>query len=327
MKALFTLALLITVFTTSQAQEFPYTLTIFEDDYIALDDATMATGPEPWDDPEMIIPIGFDFDFFGQITDHLNLGLGTGGILISDEDASGIDGIVVYGSDIVDIGYGGTESISTISYTVLGNFPTRIFVMDWHNVGFYNEVVEAGTSGNRTNFQLWLYEGSHDIEIRFGSNSIKTPELIHDFGSPFIGFIENLNNLDETVGAIYFLTGEPETATVGMIEDFEDIYFTEFLMAEPQNGIVYHFDSGLVSVDEHEHLNVQVYPTVVDQIVTISTAALVNYELISITGNLVIQGQASPGKSQLSLTDLAQGVYILQLNEGSRTSSHRLIKQ
>ena len=327
MKQLSTLALLFITFTTTQAQDFPYTLTIFEDYYVALDDATMATGSEPWDDPEATIPIGFDFEFFGQTTDHLNLGLGTGGILTTDQDASGIDGIVVYGSDIIDIGYGDTTSISTISYTVLGDFPSRIFVMDWHNVGFYSEVTGPGTSGNRTNFQLWLYEGTYDIEIRFGSNSIKTPELIHDFGQPFIGFIENLNDLYETVGAIYFLTGESETATVGMIDDFEDIYFTEFLMNEPQNGIVYHFDSGLVNVDETKELKAQVYPTIVDEIATISTPVLVNYELISLTGKRIAQGQAPAGKSQLSLTGLAQGMYMLQLNEGSRNSSHRLIKQ
>lgn len=327
MKRLSTLVLLLIAFTATQAQEFPYTLTIFEDDYVALDDATLVTGSLPWDDPQDTIPIGFDFLMFGQTSNYLNLGLGTGGILTTPEDSTGIDGIIVYGSDIIDVGYNTQTSVSTISYDVIGNFPTRIFILDWNNVGFFNEVANQGTSGNRVNFQLWLYEGTHDIEIRFGSNSIKSPELVHDFGAPFIGFIKDLNDFDETVDAIWYLTGPPAEATVGMLDSVDGLYYTEFLSADPPNGTVYHFDSGLVSVTETEDLEVKVYPTVVDQMATISTPVQVNYELISITGKRIAQGQIAAGKSQISLADQAQGMYILQLTDGARISTHRLIKQ
>lgn len=327
MKTLSTLFLLLVACITTQAQEFPYTLTIFEDDYAALDDATLVTGSEPWDDPEATIPIGFDFLFFGQAIDHLNLSLGTGGLLTTPADASGFDALIVYGSDIIDIGWNDTTSVSTIAYDVIGNSPNRIFILDWNNVGFYYEVESEGTTSNRVNFQLWLYEGTYDIEIRFGNNTIKSPLLVHDFGSPFIGFIENIDPYTDNLDAIWYLTGDPETATVGMTDNFDNLYYTEFLSNDPPSGIVYHFDSGLVDVEETEELEAQVYPTVVDQIVTLSTPVQVYYELISITGKRITQGQAPAGKSQLSMSDQAQGVYILQLTNGEQTSSHRLIKQ
>lgn len=326
MKYLYTI--LIALFaSTSFAQELPYTLSIFNEEYVALDDATYLTDTTAWDDPQFTVPIGFEFLFFDQVVTFLNGGLGTGGILTTSATGEGIDGIIAYGSDIIDIGYNSGQSGSTISYQTVGNFPNRIFKMDWYNCGFYNEVVNNGTSGNRVNFQLWLYEGTHDIEIRMGSHSIKTPELIHDFGSPFIGFVENLNEFEETLDGIWFLQGEPEVATVAMVEDIYGLYGAEFLADDPNEGIVYHFDSGLVGIEEPTSFESTVFPTVTSDVANISVTERIDYQLTSITGKRIAQGQLNSGISQISLLDHAEGMYVLTLSNGQQTTTHRLIKQ
>ncbi|MEZ4800125.1 MAG: hypothetical protein R2809_10195 [Flavobacteriales bacterium] len=57
----------------SNAQEFPYSLTSLNETYQNLDNPTSLIPAEVWDDPEFIVPLGFDFTFFGSVITELQM--------------------------------------------------------------------------------------------------------------------------------------------------------------------------------------------------------------------------------------------------------------
>ncbi|NNE54866.1 MAG: hypothetical protein HKN32_02515, partial [Flavobacteriales bacterium] len=155
MKKLFTLLFASSVLLTN-AQD-PFTLSIFGDDYVPLEGSTSLNNGEVWDDPSYDIPIGFDFYLFDQGMQNILLSdWGVGGMLTTPVTGDEIQILVAYGSDIIDPGYYQDSSQANISYQVDGNFPTRIFKLEWDNCAFWDELSDTGTSGNRVSFQLWL---------------------------------------------------------------------------------------------------------------------------------------------------------------------------
>src|SRR5678815_2151077 len=58
----------------------------------------------------------------------------------------------------------------------------------------YNEMDFNGTLDMFVNFQMWLYEGSHSIEYRFGPSFINDPDLFYDDET---GPLSGLTDYDE----------------------------------------------------------------------------------------------------------------------------------
>ena len=152
-----------------------------------------------WDDPEFTAPIGFDFEFFGKTHNQIML-IGLGGVLAFEDiyTVDTVDVLIPYLDDLMDLENFDQNLQSSISYLTEGNPGERIFKLEWKNSGFYN----SNTADNQISFQMWLYETSNDIEFRFGPGSIPNPSIVHEYGGPSIGVMENYV-LENLVNRIY----------------------------------------------------------------------------------------------------------------------------
>jgi len=300
------------------AQPLPMTFTAFNAEvYAPLSNPISLTNGEIWDDPEYTVPIGFPFQLFGNNVPELAL-LDVGGIVGYISPEMTLDGFLVYGSDIMDVGNVAMEvGMSPISYQVEGTTPNRIFKMEWTNVGFYYEIIDFGTANNTTNFQLWLYETTNVVEYRFGPNTITQPEIVHDFLLPMSGILKNLNLISGTADGAWFLGGNSAnpTPTFFNIMTKEQPGPQHVLSGEPANGQVYRFAPIIPqSVSENAKASLfSVYPTLFDSQfnVRLDEGNNMPFILRNLLGQEVMTGRLNNGLNTFDGSALTSGVYLL----------------
>ncbi|MEP6795233.1 MAG: T9SS type A sorting domain-containing protein [Saprospiraceae bacterium] len=168
-----------------------------------------------WDDPELTIPIGFDFQYYGETIQTLYLPATFSLItLIDDPTAANIANIILFGADMIDRGYITGTSLSPISYKTDGNAGHRVLTLEWKNAGFVGDLSEFGVSTDFINFQLKLYEEDGNIEFIYGPSLITHPSFDYGASGPIIGLIESLDFInDVNLGEIILLAGNPSNPT------------------------------------------------------------------------------------------------------------------
>ena len=131
-----TLTLLTSLCWPLNGQEFPYELNLLNLEYSPLTDAdTFAVGV--WDDPELEIPLGFDFNFFGQSTNTFyNPGF-VGPILAPVNSFANVPLLNAFLHDLIDRGTGTGSSASPILYKTTTINGQIALIVEWQNAGFY----------------------------------------------------------------------------------------------------------------------------------------------------------------------------------------------
>jgi hypothetical protein len=322
MNARFTLfALGLLIAASAHTQEFPYTLTVFNEEYVALGEATTLDEGIPWDDPEWIVPIGFPFTYMDETFTEFYLNA-PGSQLLPFIEENEVSVLIPYFADIMNASL--TEFVSPVRYVTEGEPGFRICKIEWSNVGFWQEGIEFETFFNTTNFQLWVYESTNDFEIRFGANTIKDGGLVHFFGQPTILLGKNVELSGETWEALWTLSGDPANPAVTPITTLSKMGLTadQILNGEPANGQVYHFDTGIVSVGEITESEAwSLYPTLAQDEVMIQNAQKENLlmTVYDLSGRIAAQWTAAPGTSRHSLDQLASGAYVVRSADNHTT--------
>ncbi|MBL7943785.1 MAG: T9SS type A sorting domain-containing protein, partial [Flavobacteriales bacterium] len=94
----------------------------------------------------------------------------------------------------------------------------------------------------------------------------------------------------------------------------------QLLSGEPASGTVYHFDTGIVSVEEPAAAQtLVVYPTLANThiMVSLNTPELTPVNIYDATGNLVSALRLTNGIHRVDISELAQGTYLLRRNDAS----------
>ncbi|MDB4088086.1 hypothetical protein N9544_00525 [Flavobacteriales bacterium] len=158
-KALLFLAL----FATTLIGFGQYTFSTRTGTYTNLTGATSLTNGGTWDDPQLTIPIGFNFTLFNSTISTIYIedyGLGAD-LTITDTETGIVPFFTPFISDIIDRGYdfivgdAATGGLSPISYKLSGISGSRILKIEWKNAGFYSDIDDNGISTDYVNFQLW----------------------------------------------------------------------------------------------------------------------------------------------------------------------------
>ena len=305
-----------------QSQVLNYNFSTFTNEYSDLTNPTVLT-TETWDDPDLIVPLGFDFLFECVSYNELFIGYGVGGFIIFQNGATLANAIIATSADIIDVGYNDGEIMSPISYQVSGTPGSQICKVEWKNCGFYNQA-EEGIFPDRVSFQLWIYEGSNDFEIRYGQNTVKDFSVYDGWLTH--GILQNASLVSNELGYGHVLSGSTNAPTLVSSSD-EATLFTATLDATPENGRVYRFASTIVSTTEQTNeLSLNVFPTVTDGFVTVNSNldSPVQIEVLSINGQILIQKSVTRS-SQLDLSGLSAGCYFIRMVESNQTM--KVIKQ
>ncbi len=291
-----------------------------------------------WDDPGYTIPIGFDFEFFDTLINTIYIiDWGYGTELSADPAVLNTDFLLIpYGSDIIDRGYDTvldvptSTSISNISYLLSGNPGSQILKIEWNNVGFYGELFDDAISSDFVNFQLWLYEGSNNIEIHFGPNSVTQPNLSYDGSTgTHIALYPTFDFYNDAVLApASVLTGSAATPTMSQVLDS----YSDYLNGTIPANVSFNFVKLLSSNEStaKKNLDITVFPNPADQ----SFNLTINEKNLNIETLIVMDSRGKKmreisytGKA-IDISELSSGAYFVELitNTGQR-ATRKLIKE
>jgi Secretion system C-terminal sorting domain len=329
MKNLFTLTFLFVMGITIRAQQIPYVVTGFNDPYEDITEPISISNGEVWDDPQYFANIGFNFQMIDKVFQNVAIVLPGAQVVSADimEDSVALMG--PYMSDIMDAGVLLDSSISPISYAIEGQAGSRIFKLEWKNVGFYNEFDAGGQMGNRISFQMWLYEGTNVIEYRYGPNSIKDESLVHDFGVPFIVLGQGVAINASSWEGLWIIGGTdsaPEaTAWTDPSSNPDIALFPDF---EFPSGTVIRFAPTFVNIMEDNKPAFAIFPNPVNDNLNISwNSSKAQAQIFDITGKEVSSLILQRGVQQINVADLSTGSYVLRVIDGNKVYTHHLIKK
>lgn len=322
----FTSTLFLLVLALGTFAQADYEFSTFSETYVELENGTLVLD-QTWDDPNYVVPIGFDINLMGTTTGNLYSNSEfLGGTLIANDLLPQWDMLWVTTLDIIDAGYANDEMLSPITYATQGEPGNRIFKMQWEGVGFYDEYSDNGTANNKMNFQLWLYESDGAIEYRFGPNSVKELQYVTSTWNN-CGLINDATS-DENFNGALFLSGmanAPSTVEVNDIDDF----FSAQLMSVPENGRVYRFEPGVLSTPSIQtEAQFKVYPTVTNDLVRIDglSPETAEISILDLSGKLIDRSMVNSNQP-ISLGHLSEGLYLIRIQQGAQIKTQRVIRR
>lgn len=310
--------------------QFPYEAAVLNEYYIPLDDPQSLEIEVGWDDPEVEIPLPFDFTIGGGEPMSMLLISGTGEMLMGMSEAGLLDILWPISLDVMDIGAVEAEEISLIQYQVTGESPNRILKIEWNEVGLYEEISNQGTTTLRLNFQTWLYEADNMIEYRFGPNTISKGLPDTDFLTS--GIILDFD-YDYYDGLFYTASGAPNDPDWTVSDDFYAWYYNgSMLDGIPAEGTVYRFGPTTNSIPGPTlSPEVNCFPNPAQSQVWISNEgnSEVAIQIIDMRGvrveELLIQANQT---ASWNCEGVAQGTYLLLFQEeGKALRPQRIIVQ
>lgn len=311
------------------AAQLPYTLSTLNQAYQPLTATTTLNGSTIWDDDSISVSMPFAFSVGGRTMTRFIIDLGAGGFFNGD---TGVVSGFYYGDmDLVDKGnLTGTATVSPLRYQVAGSTPNRIFKVEIVNAGFYDELNDSNSANDGVNIQMWLYETTNIVELRYGPSVISGPDYFYSGTGPLVGFEQYGEDSSGITNVFYTLTGNPSAPTIDSLDINNGT--GNVLNSFPANGTVYRFTPKVANAIGKipAIANVTVYPTQAqDELhITMGGSATATYRIVGVDGRSTgLTGAANAGTNKVDLRSLAQGMYLLQLENGAGQSTYRFSKK
>jgi hypothetical protein len=331
MKKLLFILVLTSVSINMQAQL--YHLNVSQNTYTDLVGSTSLNNGATWNDPSYTIPIGFNFKLYNTTLSaiYINSG-GTGSLLTSSPNTTGVVSLIQpFSTDIIDKGHillgPSSGSLSKISYKTEGVIGNRILKIEWNNCGIIAGFTGSIDPADFVNFQLWLYETSNNIEIRYGTSLITNPAIAFDGDTgPTAAIVSSLDLGTDTIsGEAIFLYGNTSNPSISNA-------FTgnQFLNGIPQNGTTYTFTTlPSLSVNEFDNDNaISFSPNPVIDFFNVENKNS-NLEIKNITVTDAVGKVVKNCDSEFKTIDtsyLSQGIYQVEISSNLGQIHKRIIK-
>jgi hypothetical protein len=289
-----------------------------------------------WDDPEFSIPIGFTFRLFADTTDTLYISgaIGKGGILTSKPvlaSTTKTAGIVASGSDLVDRSASLGTSVSPISSITSGTAPNRILKIEWKNAGFYN-AIDQGNLDDVTNFQVWIYEGSDIVEVRYGAGNYVSSALDLYDGGPgaWVGVFDSASS-NGSARTHYYLTGNTNAPLLDSISTISSLSVPPGMNGHPASGSIYRFTPAAgnpLSYQyqiEQSHSNMR-YVQANSQLIIDLFFGEMGYSVFDMSGRMLCTGVLQNGQNKIDMSNLPQGMYVVKTSYVHNYQSFKFIR-
>ena len=309
------------------AQTYTFSYTTGNPYTTNLPGATSLNNGMTWDDEEYLIPIGFTFSFFDQsfdsiyISDHARFSL-NGDYRINAFFVDFID------RDTINGGYDNTgpttNSISPVSYVLDGTPGSRILKIEWNNAGFLFELINSGTLNDFVNVQLWLYEGSNDVEVHIGPNSVISPNSSYNTEEgASIGFITYSNDTIILIGS-----ADSPSSTA---------QYNDHITGTPTSGVIYKFVNNLSGINEEELLikHLKIYPNPANERINItfdnSESKRIEIKLFDILGRTIYEkgytNINSAANLSIDISEFRSGIYFIQVQTDRGILNRKIVVQ
>lgn len=324
MKKHFLLVAIAALLFTSQATkaQFNYNLTVSNQAYQPLTGATTVNGTTAWHDQIYSVPLGFNFNIDGRVINKFIFMSS----LVATDTAGTISGFFISGTDLIDRGVLTGTSKSPIRYTVSGTTGSRIFKIEFFNAGFGDEYDMHHTATDSLNLQVWMYEGTNVLELHYGS-SLMTHYSDYFHPDPYIGFVRDVTFTTGSFKAMYVLKGNPTAPT---IDSLSLSHPSAGLASYPASGTVYKYtpkgNVGINNIKLPEYI--KIYPTVCssDLVIENGIDEAINSTIISIDGKIMISKPIYRGKTNVDVSTLPPGIYMIRIELQEGTSISKFVK-
>lgn len=313
--------------TLGAAAQNPYTFSVRTQAYAPLTSAPV-NDTTAWTVATFSTPLPFAFKLAGQPISRFNLM--SANIGPATDTAGTVDGMVMLGAVLVDRGLMTGPSRSPIRFQTTGAAPNRIFKAEVAGAGFLEELMSNSTQDDSVNLQVWLYEGSHIVELHYGPSKVSAnPDYFSDAG-PTVGFIRGLDVNIPVYQKLYVLTGSPAAPVV------DSVSFTDperGLSSYPTPGTVYRFTPRSftpASVAQESELALSaMYPNPFTDQLTFRYAGqgIVDYQVLAMNGAKLIQGRTGYGEHHVDVSKLQPGAYLVRLSTNTEARSAQFIKR
>lgn len=145
----------------------PYFVSQYSEAYVPRTGGTVVQTSSP-DDGEAVVSLPFPFKFYGSLYEEVHVG--TNGLITFNYPAWSLDKQPfpsTFDPNAVIAAAWDDMYLGQITTQVEGTEPNRIFIIQWQNMEHY-----PSGSGERFEFQIWLYEGNAArFEIHYGQTS------------------------------------------------------------------------------------------------------------------------------------------------------------
>ncbi len=316
MKKLFTLTVLLASALISRAQHYTFS----EDTgiYSELVDETLIENPDFENDNFNAIEIpgesidffGLDFNFGGITTYYFQ----TFGNLRIDNDSSAVivDGIF---ADLDPI-----DDNTSISYRIEGESESLIIKVQWKNVAIAN-----GDPNNFVNFQIWVYQYSGVIELRYGPQSDNNATGFTTDNGPYAGIFYSPDTFTSMYEKLW-LSGQPDN----LQEDGSPNFYFERLLGIPAEGAILRFTPTGISTGVGNEIStsneLNIYPNPVQDVLNLGKHDYRVYGLriVSMTGEEIHKGKRL---DRIKVSNLSPGTYLLEISTEAGLIYEKFIKE
>jgi len=314
--------------------QLPYTLTVYSQAYVPLDSATVLDPGQVWNtNYNFAAPVGFNF--YMDTIDCPNFYSIGGNFAVTDTANVTSSGFIITDASLDDRGYlGDTVSRSPLRYKLTGTPGNLIFKAEFFNAGFDQQLQDSLPMTDSVNFQVWYYEDSGTVELRYGPSLITGTDYFNFGNGPLVGYA--CDNDTNGNGNIYLLNGDPLHPTIQTVVQINgNLLSTPLsLNSYPVNGTVYRFSRlhpiNLVSVPEvFTSENVSVFPTRCSNEIKVkySGPETPAYEIFSVTGiKMGLSGQVQKGLNHIDLSNFPPGMYLLHLQGAGDSKVYKFVK-
>jgi len=289
-----------------------------------------------WDEKQYLKPIGFNFSVGNQTVTDVAID-DNGQILFVDVAGQAVKGAVVaFASDMMD--RGNTTTPSAISMSTTGTAGSRITKIEWKNAGFFDQAHSTQTSvvpfaNDFVNFQVWLYEGSNNVELRFGSNNITAANATAIFG-PTGGAATSIITGITGTGQSSTLTGvalQGPAATPAMVSYTNATTFPS-VTGVPTTGTIYRFSTTTSGIAKNlNNAALSVYPNPVADVMAIQGLTAKGNVTINVTdvlGKVVLTEKVAAAQNvSVNVSNLKKGAYTVEISSEEGRSIKQIIKQ
>ncbi len=175
----------------------------------------------------------------------------------------------------------------------------KIFKIEYKNVGF----MKSKDTSDYANFQVWLYEGTNEIEIRYGKIKADTSAWLQSIG-PYVGI-----GKDEQK-TLALLGGNPNNPKYLIHRD-------TFLLDFPKENTIYQFKPIKNKIQEVDFINsIQIYPNPCLSSINIefNSNEAKKVEIWDLDGQFLKSIELEGYKSEIDLSDLNSGIYLVSIN-------------
>ena len=143
-------------------------------------------------------------------------------------------------------------------------------------------------------------DGEIDITVTGG-----VPPYIYDWDNDGSGDFDDTEDLTGLTGGTYTIVVKDDIGCFGE----EEVVL-----------------GALAGLNENNGSSIQVFPNPTSNNITVQLAGAFDYELISLTGEIILKGTAT-NQTQLSMSDLADGVYFVKILSANRTNTIKVVKK